>query len=347
MNEVVKRREELSKRSLDFLSTSRIYDFNYYNPTSIKDNSGLIPLRAFCYAPADAEIMEELLGKPIRRVFTFPLEAYTPNEKQSLKQLFQYCIEKKYIFPPEYTYVEMLRQLQGQDYNVEKAFAEIAHEIEWKRSNLPVPLDADVKEVLNSGFIYIHGRDNKYRPLIFLNPGRFDKAKMASYQKAMKFFMEYISGSLVVPGRLESWNIVVDCGEIQMTKIPFDLKSLFEFIKGVYRCRLYKLYIVNMGVVFTMCWNIARLVIGGTIEAKATKVDSNDGKYDKLFERVNRKQVEKKYGGEAPDLKEGEYFPVTFRCDEYYAASDDDKYGKVELDYVENDGEIFYEISEN
>lgn len=346
MSNDVESPQKSEKKNLDFLSTCKKYDFSHYNPTSDKDNSGLIPLRAFCYEPIDSEIMEELLNKPIRRIFTFPLHNYTPPEKEALKQFFQYCIEKNYKFPNEYSYVEMLRQLQGQDFNIEKAFKEITHEIDWKTNNLPVPFDDDIKEILNSGFIYIHGRDNRFRPVIFLNPGRYNKEKykIENYQKTVKYFMEYISNNLILPGHLESWNIVVDCSEIQITKIPFDLKGLFEFIKGVYRCRLYKLYIVNMGMVFTMCWNIARMVIGGTIEAKATKVDSNDGSYDKLFERINRKQIEKKYGGEAEDLKEGEYFPVKFKCDEYFSENDEKKLERTELDYIEVEGEVYYEI---
>ena len=37
-----------------------------------------------------------------------------------------------------------------------------------------------------------------------------------------------------------------------------------------------------------------------------------DGKYNHMFEFTNREQVEEKYGGNAPNLKQGEYFPPRF-----------------------------------
>jgi hypothetical protein len=92
--------------------------------------------------------------------------------------------------------------------------------------------------------------------------------------------------------------------------------------------------------------------MGPTLEAKACKVDSNDGQYDSLFTLINRSQVEKKYGGTAEDLKIGEYYPPRFVSDNYFCEesnrNDEAQESKIideSLDHYKDDDSnmIFYE----
>jgi hypothetical protein len=92
-------------------------------------------------------------------------------------------------------------------------------------------------------------------------------------------------------------------------------------------------------------------IIGPTVEAKATKIENDKGKYTDLFKLINKNQVEKKYGGNAENVEIGNYFPLSFQCNEYYSELDEkndkdgDIYNKIEIDNVEVDGEIFYEMN--
>jgi hypothetical protein len=136
-----------------------------------------------------------------------------------------------------------------------------------------------------------------------------------------------------------------------MTNIPYQLKEIFSAFKGIYRCRLYKLYLLNMNFVFSIVWNVIKMIMGPTLEAKACKVDTNDGEYDLLFQLINRNQVEKKYGGTAEDLKPGEYYPPKFISDKYFCKEklENENGEKNELDknidsFKDNDSKmIFYE----
>ena len=133
-----------------------------------------------------------------------------------------------------------------------------------------------------------------------------------------------------------------------MTDIPYTLKDIFSAFKGIYRCRLYKLYFLNMNFVFNLVWNIVKMIMGPTLEAKACNVDANDGSYDKLFQCINRSQVEKKYGGTAENLKTGEYYPLTFASDNYFCNDNkDENKEKEEIDldkFVDTDSKmVFYE----
>ena len=158
--------------------------------------------------------------------------------------------------------------------------------------------------------------------------------------------MEFLVNKCLVPSKVENWNIIVDFSSLSMGDIPYALRDIFTAFKGIYRCRLYKIYLLNMSFVFNMIWNIVKMIMGPTLEAKACNVSANDGSYDLLFQNINRSQVEKKYGGTAEDLKPGEYYPFKFASDNYFCDEKKNEEEKIEnLDnYIDNDSKmVFYE----
>ena len=294
-----------------------------------EENIGKIPYYATIYRPKEDELINELLGKPTRRIFEITLEKYHEEEKQKLIEFYEYCINKNYILPKEnksgkFFYANCFRQLQGYDFDIEKAFNDLVKEIIFKDEKLPIEISDEFKKITDSGFLYIHGRDKYYRPLIILNPGIFSTidCSLKVWDKFGIFLMEFLVKKCLLPSKVENWNIIVDFSQLSMGNIPYKLKDIFSIFKGIYRCRLYKVYLLNMNFVFSLVWNLVKMVMGANLEAKACKVDSNDGKYDLLFQIINRSQVEKKFGGTAEDLKPGEYFPPKFISDNYFCGDD-------------------------
>ena len=321
-------------------------------------NEGRIPYLATIYQPEENEILNELLNKQTRRIFYIPIEEYTEMEKQKLIEYYEYCKSNNFKISKEnkggkFYYPNIFRQLQGADFNIEKAFEEIRKEIIFKNEKLPIELNDDFINIFNSGFIYLHGRDNAYRPLIVFNPGFFNSLKMPAetWKKFGIYLMEFLVNKCLVPSRVENWNIIVDLGSLSVADIPYSLKDIFSAFRGIYRCRLYKLYLLNMNFVFNLVWNIVKMIMGPTLEAKACNVDANDGKYDLLFQCINRSQVEKKYGGTAENLKKGEYYPFKFVSDNYFCETNKDE--KIEEDdnidkFIDNDSKmVFYEAMNN
>ena len=319
-----------------------------------KENIGKIPFYATIYDPKGKQLVDELLGKHTRRIFDLPLEEYTEYEKQKLIEFYEYCKSQKYIIPRKinsgkFSYPNIFRQLQGADFDIEKGFKEIEHEIIFKNEKLPIEINDDFKNIMNSGFLYVHGRDKYYRPLIIFNPGLFSSinCSLENWNKFGVFFMEFLVNECLLPSKVENWNIIVDLGGLQMTNIPYQLKDIFSAFKGIYRCRLYKLYLLNMNFVFSIVWNIVKLIMGPTLEAKACKVDTNDGEYDLLFKLINRSQVEKKYGGTAEDLKQGEYYPPRFVSDNYFCQENLDETDEKKETLVKEDIDSFKDNDSN
>ncbi|MCQ2815666.1 MAG: SEC14 family lipid-binding protein [archaeon] len=316
----------------------------------MSENRNHIPLIVYRYTPKPTEIITELLGKPIRRIFKCPIESFDENELTKIIEIDDYIKEQKYVLPDYYKGEDKLRQLQGNDYKIEASYKEIVHEIEWKKEHLPIQLTDDIMKVLNSGFIYVHGRDNFFRPLIFVNPMKFNSKEipLEVWQNGLYYLIDYMIKYYLVPGKVENWNFIIDCGDLNLKKLPIvDLKALFAGMKGVYRCRLYRLYLLRLRSLFLYLWKMAVAIIGPTVEAKATNVPEEEGKNTLLFKDINPNQVEKKYGGLAEDLKEGELFPETFKCGEFYSEEDKTNgkiFKKCEVESFKKDDEEFYEI---
>ena len=318
------------------------------------ENEGKIPYLATIYEPREDEKINELLNKPTRRIFYIPLEEYKEDEKKKLIEYYEYCLKKGYKIQRanksgKFYYPNIFRQLQGSDFNIEKSFDEIRNEIIFKNEQLPVEFQNEFKEIFNSGCIYIHGRDNAYRPLIIFIPRMFNglKQPVEVWKKFGIYLMEFLVNKCLVPSRVENWNIIVDFGSLSMTEIPYTLRDIFTAFKGIYRCRLYKIYLLNMNFVFNMVWNIVKMIMGPTLEAKACNVSTNDGSYDQLFQCINRSQVEKKYGGTCEDLKPGEFYPLTFASDKYFCENSNDKKEEIKENidnYFDSDSKMtFYE----
>lgn len=307
-----------------------------------------VPKIAMKFLPEDIDLVDKLLGKPVRRIFLTDEDKYSELEKNKITEMRQYMKTKNFEPPKEYTVQDMLRQLQGNDYDIKVSFDNIKHEIEWKKQNLPIQLNDDITAILNTGFIYAHGKDNRYRPLLFLNPAKYNKEKypLETWTKAASFFIEFLLNKYLVPGKVENWNIIVDCKDLSAKAIPWDLKTVFSGIKGVYRCRLYKLYLLNLSSIFLFAWKMAKALIGPTVEAKATMINADNGEYNDLFKTINRNQVEKKFGGFAPTLTDGEYFPEKFNYPYYYSKTDKENGNYIcrsSFDYIVDNDEIFYE----
>jgi hypothetical protein len=140
------------------------------------ENEGKIPYLATIYEPREDEKINELLNKPTRRIYYIPLEDYREEEKEKLIEYYEFCLTKNYKIKTDikgckYYYPNIFRQLQGSDFDIEKSFDEIRKEINFKIEKFPIVYNDIYKEIFNTGCIYIHGRDNAYRPLIIFNPG--------------------------------------------------------------------------------------------------------------------------------------------------------------------------------
>ena len=126
---------------------------------------------------------------------------------------------------------------------------------------------------------------------------------------------------LCVAGVVESWCILCDLNGTSISSFPLPLLlRLVQLIQGSYRGRLYRFYILYAPRLFHF---IAKPLVSSlpTTTAKKLRVFTNPDDWDQ--ERRTQfaaHQLEKKYGGTAPDISEvltitlSNSFTAVFSC---------------------------------
>ncbi len=184
--------------------------------------------------------------------------------------------------------------------------------LEWRKTYFPFSITNKASEILNNGFIYVHGRDIYFRPIIVIN-ARYYVNNMTKYTYddwlcCVIYFMEYMIKNLLIPGQIENWNIITDLNGVSLLTFPSDMKKMMGVLSSNYRCRLYVNFILGMGSILNVLWKIVKAFLDETSVRKIRFIKK--GEYKELFEFINEEQIEKKYGGKAQDINENFFPPI-------------------------------------
>jgi len=280
-------------------------------------------MEAFRFFPDDNTIVEynlKNMHKTLRRIFEGKTLVFSQYEEVKLASL-NIEIEKynksnpkeKLIIPENYNLSEQRRFLQATGFHFGKTILLLKENIKWRKELLPPKVNDKVIEILNSGFMYVHGRDNNYRPIFVLDAETYIKKKgdytFDEWLKSVIFFMEYIVNNLLIPGQVENWNIITNVTGVSLLFLPGDLKKLMNVMQSNYRCRLHVNYIVGMSGFLRGIWSVIKTMLDDTTVRKIRIL--NDSDLSEVFTLINEEQVEKKFGGKAQNLIVGRdsFFP--------------------------------------
>jgi hypothetical protein len=281
------------------------------------------PGKAYLYFPKGNEIIEinhNNIKHSIRKVFDIAEENYTDFEREQLlvfrHEYESYSQKNNITIPSHIKTCDILRFLQATSYNIDKSLDLIKQYVIWYSGFFPMKITNKTLELLNSGFIYGHGRDNRYRPIFVISAETYMRLRKdyryEEWLTAVIYFIEYIVNNMLIPGQIEDWTIIADLNNVSIMSIPSELINMFGVLQSNYRCRLNKIYILNMSTVLNFLWNIVKNWINPTTFNKIRFVKH----YNEIKETINPEQIEKKYGGLAEDKKDN-YFPPTIPSDNF------------------------------
>ncbi|KAL4447108.1 hypothetical protein ABPG74_013960 [Tetrahymena malaccensis] len=270
--------------------------------------------KAYLYFPKEQEqyIGE---GKKLMRLFFDGPITMTQFEKDEYekfeKQLKDSGDEQKHLQDQQvWTKPNRMRFLQASGWKYNVAINNISQHNDWRKNNLPIKLDEEIIQFLQSGIIYLHGRDNRNRPIMVLNAYKIDTKKMSedSLIKGVSFFLEVVVNNMLLPGQIENWVIILDFNQMGLFSFPvMSFKKMIGFLQSNYRARMYKLYCVNTPNSIWVPWKAVQLFLE---ENTIQKVNfSKQNTPTDLFKHCNKSQVESKFGGSAPDLQEFSWPP--------------------------------------
>mmetsp|Transcript_28954 Transcript_28954/g.38590 ORF Transcript_28954/g.38590 Transcript_28954/m.38590 type:complete len:183 (+) Transcript_28954:369-917(+) len=162
----------------------------------------------------------------------------------------QFINRIKYPVPDEYRTSDrlMYRLLAAEKNDHTKTLNRMIEHGTWLRETYPIDI-ASIAHVLKSGFLYVSGRDYKYRPIVILNVRKlvdynYDTDIIAA---ASAFFCDFIVKKLLVPGRVENWIMIIDLNDIGMTSLPVKkVKSIVDLTQRHFGGRLFRQFCINM-----------------------------------------------------------------------------------------------------
>jgi len=121
------------------------------------------------------------------------------------------------------------------------------------------------------------------------------------------FCMEYFIRYMIVPGRVEGMNILVDLKGLGIADIPVSaLERIYKTVGSHYCGRTFKFYVVNMPFTLRMLVGVAKSIISERQAMKLNLCSTNQ----ELLKEFAPHQLEMDLGGTHPPVKEFFPFPL-------------------------------------
>ncbi|CAD8171401.1 unnamed protein product [Paramecium octaurelia] len=254
----------------------------------------------------------------VRKIFEGQVE-FDQHEMEILKQFEAYLISKRFM--PKWTESQLLRMLYATKFKFEKTYAAIQAYIQWRNQAFPLKENQETIKFLSSGSIYLHGRDNRFRPIIVVNAIKLAAQKNIDITlDSMTIFLEHVLSNYMLPGQIENWVVVMDLGGLGITSLPrLQLQRVLDYLQNNYRSRMHKCYVINCPSTITFSWNIVK---GFLEEITVRKISFEKSSIPTgLFEHCHKSQVEQKYGGISLNI-DNNFWPPHEISQQYFLPTD-------------------------
>ncbi|OMJ76665.1 hypothetical protein SteCoe_23913 [Stentor coeruleus] len=198
----------------------------------------LPPKEAYSYHPPPGQCLIETEYFVERLVFSN--QELKEWEKVMLEQLDRHLSQNNLQLSDQST---KLRFLYGQGWNIPQTFEALNYHLKWKQEWPPhkslIPL---LQPLLTSGGVYIHGRDKFFRPAIIICPSKLMQFPYHLHLAACYFLLEFILETMLIPGQIENWVLIVDLKNYMISNFLVQKKFLSELFTH-YPCRIGKIYL--------------------------------------------------------------------------------------------------------
>ena len=133
-----------------------------------------------------------------------------------------------------------------------------AEKEEYCKDHFPITVGNDFQNLLTSGLIYIHGRDRSLRPFLIVNSKKLvllqnNQTNEQSLINLAIFIVEYVIKYILVPERIENFNVIIDMTGISVRNFP---KETFSNILGtltkIYQCKINQIFCLNTPISFSI-----------------------------------------------------------------------------------------------
>lgn len=169
--------------------------------------------------------------------------------------------------------------------------------------------DDQVMEDLKHGIVYFTGRDSSLRPTIIVRPRRIPQEwyRLKCIDRMIKvliFAMEYMLWYMMIPGRIENTNVIVDLKTLGITQLPLGaLNDIYKVMSHHYIGRVFRFYVVNLSWMLNTISGAVKAILTDRQKQKLMILDD----VKELRESFALHQLEEDLGGTRPATTE--FFP--------------------------------------
>jgi hypothetical protein len=288
---------------------------------------GLPPKEAYYYFPKGKEIIDLHKKKPEkhnRRIFiNVPFLEVENNWLEKFKEIIASHPENKL---PEYWNDGLnLAYIYSVECKLDKAYERMINYFKWYKSFFPLniqPGDNCVK-VLNSGFLYIFGRDHQFRPLIICQPyilqDCLNKYSDSDIMNASIFICQYMANYMLIPGQIENWIMIVNMDGTSVLSLPDSVKKLINNMSEYFIARLYRCYILGLNAILRIIYKIICNFVEKTTVEKVIILDNKDD--PRKHNDINPENLEERFGGKAQNCiydQENSLFPPRMPSNNFF-----------------------------
>jgi len=253
----------------------------------------------------DIILLDSDPSKNYRYIFNGPKK--TNFEQGKLNEFHDYELKKgKLNYPNEWLESDTMRLLQAAEYDIEKTYGLISDRIKFI-NNYPKTINDKIISILNSGIMFVYGRDHHFRPIIVISIEEYKKLiKKNIYQdqeinNTFIYLINYIIKYLLIPGQIENWVALIDFKGAGVSDVS-DFKKIISILNS-YRGRVFRNYIINISGFLKMAVKAA-INLFGKNSAKKVRILGGD-ELNKIQEIISPSNIQRKYGGTAPDAEPG------------------------------------------
>lgn len=112
--------------------------------------------------------------------------------------------------------------------------------------------------------------------------------------------LNWITDVMLVPGKVETWNIIQDSNGVGVTEMPVHIiKAMASKLSIFYAHRIEKSFAINVPKMMNIIWKVVQVFIDS--ETKKKILIQRTGWEPVLAERISPENLEEKYGGILPD----------------------------------------------
>ncbi len=288
--------------------SSKSLDFFLNDPKLLKRHLQALPTEEmYRYFPPKEEVITIDKSDPKNNYrYIFNGQQKTQFEQQKFYQLKEYESRTGNIdYPPSWLESDTMRLLQASEFDIKKTYTTIKENIEWLNT-IPKDINDKIIHLLNSGFLYVHGRDRHFRPIIIVSVKMVKVIISQNYtfddiSQAIIYLTNYVIKYLLIPGQIENWIVIVDFDDVGLSDIGEFKKILSTLSKQ--RGRVFKDFFVNISGLIKISIKTAVKVFS-SVAKKLIILGPNE--LNKIQEIISPENIEKKYGGLANDVIPGD-----------------------------------------